>query len=369
MHGDRIRQARELSALTQQELARRVGITQPAIAQIESGAYAPSDNVLTSIALQTGFDIGFLKQERPPIEFPIGSFLYRTQARVTSKDKARSHRVAQLMFEIASAMRSKLQEIPVLIPRTTEPPEEAARIARASLGFSPESPIPNLMGAVERAGVLVLQLPLEVSGLDGFSAWVGTDHQVPVICLLTGKKGYRSRFTLGEELCHLIKHSPLRCSISDADDEAHRFVGELLLPADAVREEVALPITLTSLLTQKKRYQVSLQFLIRRVFDLELITANQYKYLNMQVSARGWKKCEPGDDEILQEQPRLFLKMITAVYGVPPDYQRMKADTGGVSIPLLRTLTRDNSGPSGRLLSFAAKGVGTSSTPPLRRSE
>ena len=237
MHGERIRQARELSALTQIDLAQLVGITQSAIAQIESGAYVPSEFILNSIALQTGFDVGFLKQDKPPAEFPIGSFLYRTQAKVTSKQKSQAHRISQLMFEIASVMRSRLQDIPVLIPRTSEPPEDAARIARTSLGFSPESPVLNLTGAIERVGVVVLSLPLEVEGLDGFSAWVGNNHDVPVICLLSGKKGYRLRFTLGEELCHLIKHNPLRCTVREADGEAHRFVGELLIPEESAREE------------------------------------------------------------------------------------------------------------------------------------
>lgn len=356
MHGERIRQARELSALTQTELAQRTGITQPAIAQIESGVFIPSDSVLQAIALQTGFEIGFLKQEKPPAEFPIGSFLYRSQAKVTTKDKARAHRIAQLMFEIASTMRSKLRDIPILIPRTSEPTEDAARIARASLGFSPESPLTNFINALERAGVLVLQIPLEVDGLDAFSSWVGLNHDIPVICMLSGKKGYRYRFTLGEELCHLIKHNPLRCTVPEADSEARQFAGELLLPEEVIREEISEPVTISGLWSHRNRYQVSLQFLIRRVLDLGIISPNQYKYLNMQVSSRGWKKQEPGDVDVIQERPRMFVKMVEVVYGNPPNLQQMKKDTAGVPIPLLRSLLgnapADRPDPSGKVISF-----------------
>ena len=356
MHGERIRQARELSALTQLELARRSGVAQSAIAQIEAGVYVPSDSVLQAIALQTGFDIGFLRQEKPPAEFPIGSCLYRAQAKVSPKDKARAHRIAQLIFEVVLAMRSKLRDVPALIPRTSEPPEVAAQIARASLGFSPESPIPNLMGAIERAGVLVLKLPVVVKGFDGFSSWVGLNHDIPVICLLSGSKGYRQRFTLGEELCHLIKHNPLRCTVADADDEARQFVGELLLPEDVVREEISEPITLSSLWPHRQRHMVSLQFLIRRVLNLDMISPNQYKYLNMQISTRGWKQEEPGDAAIIQEQPKMLAKMIEVVYGTPPDFRRIKQDTGGVPIPLLRSLlgftTLDDPEPSRKILHF-----------------
>jgi Zn-dependent peptidase ImmA (M78 family)/DNA-binding XRE family transcriptional regulator len=357
MFGDRIRQARELSGMTQSELASKSGLRQSSIAQIESGAYAPSDATLQGIAIHMGFDVGFLRQDKPPAEFPIGSFLYRSQAGVSSRDKSRAHRTAQLMFEIAQVMRPRLKDVPVLLPRTSEPPERAAQIARASLGFSPDSPIPNLINAVERAGAMVLSLPLDISGLDGFSAWVGINHDIPVICIVEGKHGYRQRFTVAEELCHLVKHCPLRCTVKEADEEARHFVGELLLPEDVAREEIAQPITLSSLLALRARYRVSLQFLIRRVADLGIITQNQYRYLMMQVSSRGWRTREPGDAAIIQERPRMLAKMVEVVYGHPPNFIQMKRDMGGAPVSLLRTLLGvtdfpDDPKPERKVLSF-----------------
>lgn len=355
MFGDRIRQARELSFQTQAELAHKCNIAQSAIAQIESGVYIPSDSVLHAIAYHTGFGIDFLKQEKPPAEFPIGSFLYRTQAKVKPKEKARAHRIAQLMFEIALAMRARLKDIPVLIPKTSEPPEIAAQLMRDALGFSPESPISNLIGAIERAGVMVLSIPIEIPGLDGFSSWVGLNHDIPVICLLQGKKGYRIRFTAAEELGHLVKHHPLRCTVSEADQEARRFAGELLLPEEAMRDEISTPATLSTLWTVRTKYQVSLQFLIRRISDLEIITESQYRYLMMQVSKKGWRREEPGDANVIQEQPKLFSKMVTAIYGNPPDFQRIKKDSGDAPIPFLRNLIEvkpDGPEPKSKVIAF-----------------
>ena len=157
MNGERIRQVRELSGLTQIELARRINVHQSAIAQIEAEAFTPSDAVLEAIAIATGFDVPFLKQDKSPSEFPFVSMLYRSQAKVGKAEKARAHRTAQLMFEIAELTRAKLRDIPVTIPRISEPPELAAEITRSSLGFSPDSPIPNLLNAIERAGVLVFK--------------------------------------------------------------------------------------------------------------------------------------------------------------------------------------------------------------------
>lgn len=356
MYGDRIRQARELSALTQEQLAELIGVGQSAVAQIEAGIFAPSEAILQAIAMSTGFDMAFLRQEKPPAEFPFTSLLYRSQAKVSKTDKARAHRTAQLMFEIAQLTRAKLKDIPVTIPRLSEPPEVAAQLTRASLGFSPDTPIPNLVNAIERAGVLVFRLPLNVEGFDGFSAWVGPIHNIPVICLLGGKFGYRQRFTLSEELCHLVKHSPLRCAVKEADQEARQFAGELLLPTDAARAEITNPVTLSSLLPIRQRYGVSLQFAIRRAAELEIITANQYRYLMMQLSSKGWKKEEPGDSAVAPEQPRMFTKMIEAVYGKPPDLMKIKREMGGAPVALLRSLIGADSPadpePSGRIIAF-----------------
>ena len=76
----------------------------------------------------------------------------------------------------------------------------------------------------------------------------------------------------------------------------------------------------------------------------------------VQISSRGWKKEEPGDAEIPQEQPKMFQKMIELVYGNPPDWQQLKRDTGGVPTQLLKMLlgntSLDNPGLNHKVLSF-----------------
>jgi transcriptional regulator with XRE-family HTH domain len=81
VNGDRIRQAREIRGYTQQELAERIGVTQPTIAYLErtlsQQLFDPSDETLQAVALQTGFPWKFLPQASGP-DFPLGSLLYRT---------------------------------------------------------------------------------------------------------------------------------------------------------------------------------------------------------------------------------------------------------------------------------------------------
>ena len=76
---------------------------------------------------------------------------------------------------------------------------------------------------------------------------------------------------------------------------------ELLMPEAAMRHEIIPPVTLTGIARLKLKWKVSIQALIRRAYELSIITANQYKYLFTQLSARGWRTREPV--ELLAEKP------------------------------------------------------------------
>jgi Zn-dependent peptidase ImmA (M78 family) len=193
------------------------------------------------------------------------------------------------------------------------------------------------MQRLERNGVLILTVPREINALDGFATWVGSPYPRPVIALLGGKVGYRINFTLGEEIGHLVLHSPLTVSVAEADDQARAFAQELLLPREAMIEEMRSPITLSNLAPLKPRWNVSLQMLIRRAHDLTLITPNQYRYLNQQVRTNGWTQLEPGDERIAQPKPRLMRKMGELQFGNPIDLEGIATATG-IPISLLAEL-------------------------------
>lgn len=337
MKGERIKQARELAGLTQAELAERAAVAQSAIAQIEAGIYEPSQSVLEAISEHTGFDSAFLSRETAPADFPLSSLLYRSQSKVSAKDKAKAHRLAQLMFELAVRMRLRLRDIPAMLPRLSEDPISCAGLTRSSLGLSPDTPLQNLTATLERAGVLILRLPLEIEGLDGFSAWVGPTQNIPVICLMKPKPGYRDRLTLSEETAHLVMHNPLRISVEQAENEAKAFAGEFMFPEEAMRLELTPPITLASLAQSKHRWGASINFQVVQASRIGLITQNQYRYLMQQLSAKGWRKQEQGDENIPAEKPRVFLKMAEVVYGSPIDLKAVKKETG-IPMSLLRTV-------------------------------
>jgi Zn-dependent peptidase ImmA (M78 family)/DNA-binding XRE family transcriptional regulator len=344
MNGERLRQARELCGLTQQGLADLAEVAQSTIAQIEAGLFQPTETVAKLLSAHTGFDLKFLNDPNLPQEFPAGSLLYRGKVKASPKDKAKAHKLAQLVFEMILSLKTRFRPIPVTLPRFgEESPTEAARLTRSHLGLSPDTPIKNITSVLERAGVLIIRVPLELDGLDGFSAWVGRDKGIPIICLIGAGVGYRDRYTNSEEAGHLIMHAPLRGTVADAEGEVKTFVGEFVLPEEAMRREMIAPVTLTSLATLRHRWGASIQFLAARSHQLGITTANQYKYLMQQVSNKGWRtaKREPGDELIPQETPQLLLRMLESAYGTPLDLRKVRRDSG-IPVWLLREIAQSH---------------------------
>src|SRR5438552_281984 len=110
--GERVKQARELKAMTQASLARSVGVSQGAIAQIEAGAFLASDELLQEIAKRTAQPIHFFTQEPAP-EFPLGSLLFRSHGAMTKREMSVTYRNAQLAYDVYVRLRAKLRPLPV----------------------------------------------------------------------------------------------------------------------------------------------------------------------------------------------------------------------------------------------------------------
>jgi Zn-dependent peptidase ImmA (M78 family)/DNA-binding XRE family transcriptional regulator len=322
--GERIRLVRELRGMTQENLAGQVGVTQSAIAQAESGLISVTDEVAEKIAFKTGFPLSFFKRQGMP-DFPLGSLLFRAHNSLTAAEKAEAHRYGHVIFEMVEQMRSG-HEIPLRLPRLDlNDPARAAQITRSHFGLSPDTPIRNLTNEIEKAGVFVFALPISMNGFDAFSLWAGSEPHRPVVVLCGDKPGDRFRMSIAHELGHLVLHQAVRGDLKDVERAAARFAGELLLPEVAMRRELIPPITLTRLVAMKPKWKVAIQALIVRAHELNLISDNQYKYLFQQLSARGWRKQEPG--AFPPEKPRAVRKIAEILYGNPIDLRRLAAES------------------------------------------
>jgi Zn-dependent peptidase ImmA (M78 family) len=197
--------------------------------------------------------------------------------------------------------------IPALDVEQYGSPEQIAATVRAHWGI-PSGPIKNLMGWVERAGVIV--------GLSNFggASVSGVVFRVPakppLILLNSLHPGDRMRFTLAHELGHLVMH---RFPTSNMEAEANEFASALLMPASEIRAAFrGRKITLQTLAALKPEWRVAMQALLMRASSLQLLSTNQARYLWQQIGANGWRLREPADVDVPAETPSVLPSIVKA---------------------------------------------------------
>ena len=323
IYGERIKQARQLSALTQSELAERIGVHQATIAHIEAGRVLPSLDTVEAIAEVTQLLPSFFS--RQPIEdFPIGSLAYRARKGMRAIERDGAYQFTKLCVEQARQMGRKLTLPQLPNFQSNDEPREAAKLTRSALGIDAEKPILHLVNILERNGFLIIGLPFELPRFDAFSTWISVDGQRPVVSISAGKPGDRLRYSVAHELGHIVLHKGMPAGITLLEREADEFAAEFLLPEDPMRRTLTPQFNLTAAARLKQRWGVSMQALIRRARSLDIITERHYRYLFEQLARRGWRINEPV--EVPVERPRTFRKMVEISYGLLYEVERLASD-------------------------------------------
>ena len=122
--------------------------------------------------------------------------------------------------------------------------------------------------------------------------------------LSVGNKGKaRINFDLAHELGHILLHpwtedieTLSNDEFKDRERQANKFASSLLLPKEIFSKDCSrYPTELEYYIRLKKKWGVSIQAMLYRVCDLDIISNNQFQYLMRQISSKGWRKKEPGD--------------------------------------------------------------------------
>lgn len=318
--GERIRQARQLNGLTLQELAAALGVSAPAVSGYERGQKRPGPDVLDRLVLLTGFPKSFF--EKPVAhEFGQGTLTFRCRADVPAKTKHRLQRWAEMAFEAMEHLREGVKApaltLPRIDPEDASDPARVGELVRSGLHLHPLRPIPHLIRAAEQAGVTVLSLPAENSGVDAFSTWVGPERDHPVLFVFPTGDWARLRMTIAHELVHLAcRHSQSQ----QAEREAAAGGSAILMPPAVAVDELVPPLHVDELLRLRDRWGVSAKAMIVAARRYGIVTEKQARRLFIQHSERGWSRGEPCTRAV--ERPRAFRQLAEMRYGNPPTVQR-----------------------------------------------
>jgi Zn-dependent peptidase ImmA (M78 family) len=163
---------------------------------------------------------------------------------------------------------------------------------------------------LENRGVLVVFSPPQAASVDAYSF----DSRLrPIVILNPIKRDYyRQRFDVAHEMGHLVMHGDAEPGGRIVETQAHRFAAELLMPADQIRD--LLPATMggsawRTLARLKEQWGVSIQALLYRARWLGRLSDVSYRNAMTTISARGWRRNEPGLVSAI-EQPSLLARAV-----------------------------------------------------------
>jgi Zn-dependent peptidase ImmA (M78 family) len=157
--------------------------------------------------------------------------------------------------------------------------------------------------------VVAARVDVDRSDVDAFSVWY---PDRPVI-VLGADKGVtaRSRFDAAHELGHLVVHEPGQAETKVAEQQAHWFAAAFLLPADSLCDSLPRTADWRAFLDLKAEWGASIAALLRRAKTLGVMGDHTYLNAIKVMSARGWRRREPGDDLLgLPERPVLLQRAL-----------------------------------------------------------
>lgn len=320
--GIRLREARESNGFTITELAERTDISKQAISQFESGKNLPSGETLTRLSFALQFPIHFFSKEKNQnLSEQSSPIFFRSFASSTKQNREKA-KVKEVWFaEIINYFKSYVNFPKPNLPDFNIDPlesseddiEEIALSVRKFWGLG-NGPISNLIRLLEANGIFVSRINV-ANEIDAFSLWRKDN---PIIILGTSKtSSVRSRFDAAHELGHLILHRNLsedvqkdKLLLKKIESQADRFSSAFLMPYDTFPREL-ISLNLEYLQSLKSRWLVSMQSMIMRAFQLNIISENQKSYFFRNFSR--YRKKEPLDDKIPFETPLLLSKTIQKI--------------------------------------------------------
>ena len=311
---NRLKQLRLARGLTLEALSEQLDglVTKQALSKYEKGLSKPSMTVLAKIAESLDVKTAYLFSDQA---VTVDLLAYRKHSALLKRDQETIESFVSQALEERIRLQELVQEpIRISLPikrfkvaSLTDAEKAAAELRKLwKLG---EAPIANVVGLLEEQFIHVFEIDAPSEKFDGISARAHDEEgklKAAAVVSRRGLPGERQRLNLVHELGHLV------LDVSENVDEekaAFRFAGAFLAPATVLLREVGAKrssIQLRELLILKKRFGISIQAMLYRLRDLEVINESTYTWSCIQINKLGFKKNEP---DPLQPEEHQWLKL------------------------------------------------------------
>ena len=318
--GVRLRVARRIQGLTQKDLARLVAVTPPTIWRYEHGLSNPAAGILEALCEVLDVHENYFFRDGPDlVEFSKEDIAYRSLATIPGRIRHQLSAFGTFSVEWIRFLCQQVTIPPLNVPTMTVSDEgdieRAASRCRDHWGLR-RAPIHSITRVLENAGIVVSSIDTEAREVDALSIYF--DDQGLVVLNTTRGSSSRAIQSCAHELGHMVLHQ------GDGDEDlktkeqqAKHFAGAFLLPKQTFTREFWGVIQklddyhLGGLVALKRRWRVSIQSILYRAHQLQLIGPAPFRRWMKIVSSRGWRggASEPAEPAPLEpELLKLALK-------------------------------------------------------------
>ncbi|KZK94720.1 MULTISPECIES: XRE family transcriptional regulator [unclassified Pseudovibrio] len=327
-YGEKLRLARLLHGLTQQELGEKACVSRQFIHQLESDVREPATDVLNVLrevlAVEKAFFSSPLTNE---VRVEQCHFRKRKTTPVGVANRVAAY--GSIFEQLVEIIHSFLELPAANFPNPDNPKdcysnqeiEQYAFECRNLWGLG-RGPIPNLTRVLENAGVIITHFGGVSDKVDALSL----SRKFPIIVRNDAKESVcRMRFDLAHECGHFVLHEGVVTGDNVTESEADRFASELLFPRAAFISEFpdlkGRRLNWSLIYKLKVRWGVSARAILYKAHQNDLISAQQFRGGNVWLNKSGQTKVERYDDNVRSETPELLpdaLEMLQRELGITP---------------------------------------------------
>lgn len=301
---ERLTEIRTVRGMTMDQLAAVLGVTKQMVSKYEDGKSIPPVDSISKMAEIFSVPKKYLFKDSISLAAGSSTLFLRAPLETTRKARAYARIVSAWGYEITKAIDGVQSPfINLSVDEHLTIPEKAMEVRRQwGLGTQP---IKNMVELLESKGFNIFAIESPDLKTEAYSQII---NDIPVIILNIGiGTSVRQRFSLAHELGHMILHRDLvdlefDLRNREIENEAQQFAEHFLLPAGGFDASFVSP-KIDSYIALKKEWLVSISAMVFHSESTGLIDSSKRSSLQKQINTRGWKKCEPLDNEIEYEKP------------------------------------------------------------------
>lgn len=320
IYGERIKQARVFRGLSQAQLAKSLNVSKQAISKYENNKSNLSINVISLLPNVLDFPLSFFCKpyisENNIVFFRTKDIPKKTQAQLREKVNIMDKEIVKYFEQYIELPKLNLPSFSECRGKekynyNRERIKAICKKLRLYWGIG-NSPIDNLMYLLQVNGIIINKQYIDQDKTDGFSQRI--NDKAYIFVSANKESAVRTRFDLAHELGHLILHNDIELEDygeRSIERDADFFASEFIYPSDIFIKEIQdYSLGFDRFIVLKEKWKISIQAIIRKCKDLDLISDEKYIYFQKRISHNNWRKKEPLDERIVSEEPRLISDVI-----------------------------------------------------------